>query len=169
MSSAPPPNTNVHRAKRPLGRASTEPATGQPEPAKRKPRRSRVRTRNCSKCFTPCTTLTRYKLGPSGASQYICDICWPTYCADNKDYIYLGTWQNGRIIDRKRVDNAKTPRRPETSGAGPVAPEKASQPQASPAPSHSATPAKQTFRKRGRRTLSRLVRREGGAGSRRRE
>lgn len=68
-------------------------------PKKKKKRRVRVRTKSCAKCHTPCNTITRCMLTPGGPCAYICDICWPTYCADNPGYSYQGTWQQGRIID----------------------------------------------------------------------
>ena len=146
-----------------------------PQPAanndKRRPRRHRVRTKNCAKCFTPCTTITRCIIGPGQGSTYLCDICWPTYCEHNPNYRYEGTWQNGRIIDHTQNQPEVRPAAPHDLPEIPPAPE--SNPPAVnelPVDAENHVPAPKTiFRKRGRRLLGKLVRREGGGNSARRE
>lgn len=81
--------------RKPSPSSATKPAAAQ----KRKPRH-RVRTKTCAKCFTPCTTITRCRIQANRGSTYICDICWPTYCVDNPSYVYEGTWQSGRIVEK---------------------------------------------------------------------
>jgi len=150
-----------------------------PQPAasndKRRPRRNRVRTKNCAKCFTPCTTINRCIISPGKGSTYLCDICWPTYCEHNPDYRYEGTWQNGRIIDSPHAQpqpQITAPyAQPESSAATSAAVESNPSPAIEPTEdSQNRKPARETaFRKRGRRLLGKLVRREGGGNSARRE
>ena len=98
----------------PVGKGPDRPATGPgsfrprgapaapaappppPKPAKKK---RRVRTKQCSKCMTPCILLTRARLDKAPVWYMICDICWARFCDTNPDYVYGGTWMNGRIMD----------------------------------------------------------------------
>lgn len=76
--------------------ASPRPAPAPPPPAKKK---RRVRTKQCAKCMMPCILLTRAKLKKTTVWDMVCDFCWPTFCDGNPDYVYGGTWINGRIVD----------------------------------------------------------------------
>ena len=90
---------------RPRGAAAAAP----PPPAPKKKKR-RVRTKQCSKCMTPCVLLTRARLDRAPVWYMICDICWARFCDTNPDYVYGGTWMNGRIMD---------PVHPQGGGHGP--------------------------------------------------
>ncbi len=79
--------------------AAPRPAPAPPPPPRPAKKKRRVRTKQCAKCMMPCILLTRAKLKKTTVWDMVCDFCWPTFCDGNPDYVYGGTWINGRIVD----------------------------------------------------------------------